>query len=265
LKEKEVAISAATAAGEVIMQYYQSNYEVTDKSPNNPVTTADLAANEQIKKIITGTFPQDGWLSEESKDSPDRLNKDRVWIIDPIDGTLEFIEGLSQFSVSIALVESGSPVVGVLNNPATAELFVAVEGEGAYLNGERLNCLPCVNANQTTLLVSRTEHRRRQLEIFEPEVKELKYIGSVAYKLGKLASGAAHGYLTVQPKNEWDICAGDLIVRESGGVLWNKEEEPIRYNQQNPKQQAGMFAGRPELVKRLISLYQKVSRKCYQQ
>ena len=258
MKERDVAITAATAAGQVVMQYYQSSYDIRNKSPNNPVTTADLASNQQIQQVIKGAFPNDGWLSEESKDSPDRLDKERVWIVDPIDGTLEFIEGLSEFAVSIALVENGIPIVGVLNNPATEELFVAVKGDGSYLNGERLQCLPGITISQVTLLVSRTEHRRGQLEGFVPLVDELRYIGSVAYKLGKLATGAAHAYLTVQPKNEWDICAGDLIVREAGGVLWDKKRTPIRYNKANPKQPAGMFAGDPRLVEELIDVYLEV-------
>ncbi len=258
MKERDVAIAAATAAGQVVMQYYQSNYDIRNKSPNNPVTTADLASNQQIQQVIKEAFPNDGWLSEESKDSPDRLDKERVWVVDPIDGTLEFIEGLSEFAVSIALVENGIPIVGVLNNPATEELFVAVKGDGSYLNGERLQCLPGITISQVTLLVSRTEHRRGQLEGFVPLVDELRYIGSVAYKLGKLATGAAHAYLTVQPKNEWDICAGDLIVREAGGVLWDKKRTPIRYNKANPKQPAGMFAGDPRLVEELIDVYLQV-------
>jgi len=258
LKEKKIAIAAAETAGDVIMKYYRSKYEITDKSPNNPVTEADLAANYHIQETITSAFPQDGWLSEESKDSPDRVGKERVWVIDPIDGTLEFIEGLSQFAVSIALVENNRPIVGVLNNPATKELFVAVEGEGAHLNGERLSCLPATKTEQATLLASRTEHQRGQLKHFENRVGELKYIGSVAYKLGRLAAGSAHGYLTVQPKNEWDICAGDLIVREAGGVFWNREGESIQYNQPDPKQRAGMFAGRTKLVEDLVNLYKEV-------
>ena len=132
MKERDVAITAATAAGKVIMQYYQNSYDIRNKSPNNPVTTADLAAKQQIQQIIKEAFPDDGWLSEESKDSPDRLGKERVWVIDPIDGTLEFIEGVSEFAVSIALVENGIPIVGVLNNPATEELFVAVKEDGSF-------------------------------------------------------------------------------------------------------------------------------------
>ncbi len=258
MKEKEIAIAAAKTAGDVIMKYYRSKYEITNKSPNNPVTEADLAANYHIQETIMSAFPEDGWLSEESKDSPDRIGKDRVWVIDPIDGTLEFIEGLSQFAVSIALVENSRPIVGVLNNPATEELFVAVEGEGAYLNGERLSCLSTTKTEQATILASRTEHQRGQLRAFENKVGKLKYIGSVAYKLGRLAAGSAHGYLTVQPKNEWDICAGDLVVREAGGVFWSRGGEPIQYNQPDPKQKAGMFAGRTDLVEDLISLYEEV-------
>ena len=141
MKELKVALQAAESAGKVIMKYYRNSYEVKDKSPNNPVTTADLEANQEIYEILMGNFPDDGWLSEETKDSSDRLTKSRVWIIDPIDGTKEFIEGLSQFAVSIALVEDGNPIVVILHNPATSEVFSAVSGEGAFCNGSPIQCV----------------------------------------------------------------------------------------------------------------------------
>ena len=258
MQELKVALQAAKAAGKIIMKYYCSNYEVKDKSPNNPVTTADLEANRKIQEIIMDNFPNDGWLSEETKDSSQRLKKSRVWIIDPIDGTQEFIEGLSQFAVSIALVECGSPIVGVLHNPATNEIFNATSDGGSFCNGVPIECIGCDDLKQASALVSRTEKRKGMLENFVPILGNLHYIGSVAYKLGKLATGVSNCYFTVQPKNEWDICAGDLIVREAGGVVLDGNSQTINYNERNPKKPAGIFAGKPKILYGLIEHYNKL-------
>ena len=258
MKELKVALQAAESAGRIIMKYYRNSYEVKDKSPNNPVTTADLEANQEIYEIIMGNFPDDGWLSEETKDSSDRLTKSRVWIIDPIDGTKEFIEGLAQFAVSIALVEDGNPIVGILHNPATSEVFSAVSGEGAFCNGSPIQCVGCDDLKQASALVSRTEEKKGMLEGFVPILGDLHYIGSVAYKLGKLATGTSNLYFTVQPKNEWDICAGDLIVREAGGVVLDRRYQTMKYNGQNPKKPAGIFAGKANILGELIEHYNKL-------
>ena len=256
-KELETAIQAAQEAGEIVMAYFRRSYAIHDKSPNNPVTTADLAANHKIREIICGAFPDDGWLSEETTDSPDRLTKSRVWIIDPIDGTEGFIEGLPEFAVSIALVIDGVPIVGVLHNPATAELFYAEIGDGAFCSGKPIRCSACESLEKASMLVSQTEHRKGLLAGLIPLVAAHRYIGSVAYKLGKLAAGTSDLYITVRPKNEWDFCAGDLILREAGGVLWNCENQSIRYNKERVRQPAGLFAGNPTIVKQIINAYRK--------
>ncbi|HEX9446161.1 MAG TPA: inositol monophosphatase family protein, partial [Candidatus Binatia bacterium] len=117
-EELETAERAAREAGAVVMGYYGKKYHIEQKSKNNPVTVADLEANRKIQEVLLGRYPEDGWLSEESKDNSDRLRAPRVWIIDPIDGTREFIEGIPQFSISIGLAVAGRPVVGVVYNPA---------------------------------------------------------------------------------------------------------------------------------------------------
>ena len=254
-KELEIAIQAAREAGEIAMKYYRGNYDIREKGYNNPVTTADLMANQRIREIIYHTFPEDGWLSEETEDSPDRLAKSRVWVIDPIDGTEEFIEGTPEFAISIALVVEGTPVIGVLHNPATAELFYAYAGGGAFCNGTPMHCSSCRSLKQASMLVSQTEHRKGLLAGLIPLVAEIQYIGSVAYKLAKLAAGTSDLYVTVRPKNEWDFCAGDLILREAGGVLWDKAGQTIKYNKKRVGQPTGLFAGNPTLVKQVINHY----------
>ena len=254
-KALEIAIQAAREAGTVAMEYYRSNYDIREKSPNNPVTTADLMANHRIREIIRHAFPDDGWLSEETEDSPDRLAKSRVWIVDPIDGTEEFITGIPEFAISIALVVEGTPVIGVLHNPATAELFYAYAGGGSFCNGTPIRCSSCRNLKHASMLVSQTEHRKGLLAELVPLVGEIQYIGSVTYKLARLAAGTADLYITVRPKNEWDFCAGDLILREAGGVLRDKAGRTISYNKKRVRQPTGLFAGNSTLVKQIIDRY----------
>ena len=252
-KELEIAIQAAKEAGKIAMRYYRSSYNIREKSPNNPVTTADLMTNQRIREIIYHTFPDDGWLSEETEDSADRLAKSRVWVVDPIDGTEEFIAGTPEFAISIALVVEGTPVIGVLHNPATAELFYAYAGSGALCNGTPIYSSSCRSLKQASMLVSQTEHRKGLLAGLIPLVAEIQYIGSVTYKLARLAAGTGDLYVTVRPKNEWDFCAGDLILREAGGVLWDKAGQTIRYNKKRVRQPTGLFAGNPTLVKQVIN------------
>ncbi len=254
-KELEIAVQAAKEAGKIVMEYYRGSYNIHEKSPNNPVTTADLMANHRIREIIYDTFPDDGWLSEETEDSPDRLAKSRVWVVDPIDGTEEFIAGIPEFAISIALVVEGTPVIGVLHNPATAELFYAYTGGGAFCNGTPIRCSSDRTLKQASMLVSQTEHRKGVLAGLVPLVGKIQYIGSVTYKLARLATGAGDLYVTVRPKNEWDFCAGDLILREAGGVLWDKAGQTIRYNKKRVRQPTGLFAGNPTLVKQIINRY----------
>ena len=254
-KELEIAIQAAKEAGEIAMGYYQSSYNIREKSPNNPVTTADVMTNQRIREIIYHAFPDDGWLSEETEDSPDRLTKSRVWVVDPIDGTEEFIAGIPEFAISIALVIEGTPVIGILHNPATAELFYAYAGGGAFCNGTPIHCASCRTLKQALMLVSQTEHRKGLLAELIPLVAEIQYIGSVTYKLARLAAGTGNLYITVRPKNEWDFCAGDLILREAGGVLWDKAGRTISYNKKSVRQPTGLFAGNPTLVRQIINRY----------
>ncbi len=252
-KELEIAVQAAKEAGKIVMEYYRGNYDIREKSPNNPVTTADLMANHRIREIIYHTFPDDGWLSEETEDSLDRLAKSRVWVVDPIDGTEEFIAGIPEFAISIALVVEGTPVIGVLHNPATAELFYAYTGGGAFCNGTPIRCSSHRTLKQASMLVSQAEHRKGVLAGLVPLVGEIQYIGSVTYKLARLATGTGDLYVTVRPKNEWDFCAGDLILCEAGGVLWDRAGQTIRYNKKRVRQPTGLFAGNPTLVKQIIN------------
>ena len=238
-----IAKTAAIEAGGIILNYYKADYEIKDKGYHNPVTTADNAADTRLKEILMVARPNYGWLSEETVDSPERLTKDRVWIVDPLDGTKEFIEGVPHFVVSVALVENGNPIVGVLYNPVTAETFTAAKGEGAELNGEEIQCATKDNVGNMVILNSRSETRRGLWAPYDGTFGELRAIGSVAYKLGLTAAGKADIFASLRPKNEWDICAGNCIINEAGGKLIDLKGNRVVFNREKTLIEPGLIAG----------------------
>src|SRR3990167_3155067 len=138
--EIKVLLRVIREAGDEVFRMQREGFEVARKTNNDLVTAADLKANDILKSALLGTFPDDGWLSEESVDDEKRLVKKRVWIVDPIDGTIEYAHGIPEYAVSVALVESGVPMLAAVYNPATKELYHAVKGQGAWLNGSRIYC-----------------------------------------------------------------------------------------------------------------------------
>jgi len=227
--ELEVARGAAKAAGQVLMRYYGSNYRVAEKSADNPVTVADLESNEVLKSTILGAFPDDGWLSEETVDSAERLKQKRVWIIDPLDGTKEFIGEIPEFCVCIALVEDGTPRVAVEYNPVRDELFWASKGGGTMLNGTAVHVSNQNDLRHASVLASRSEEARGEWEPFQSLMK-VELQGSVAYKFALVAAGRHDSTFTLTPKNEWDVCAGALLVAEAGGMVTDPDGRAIRFN-----------------------------------
>ena len=239
----KLAINASLKAGEIIMQYYCDDYEIKEKGYHNPVTTADNEADSYLKSTLMSARPQYGWLSEETVDSKERLHKEKVWIVDPLDGTKEFIEGVPQFVVSIALVEKGIPIIGVLHNPVTKETFHAAKGEGAYLDEDQYRCSIKDSTTDMVILNSRSETRRGLWEPYKKHFKELLPIGSVAYKMGLTAIGKADIFATLRPKNEWDICAGTCLINEAGGTVINLNGKQITFNNQKTLIEPGLIAG----------------------
>jgi len=172
-------------------------------------------------------------LSEETVDSEARLSKSRVWIVDPIDGTKEFIKGVPQFAISIGLSVDGKIAVAVVFNPAKNEMFSAVRGEGAYLNGEPIHATPLKKLVGASILASRSEVKRGEFDQFVDDFS-ITPIGSIAYKLALVAAGQADLTFTLTPKNEWDFAGGALLVEEAGGRVLVLGGHPQTFNQPDP-------------------------------
>ena len=252
--ELNLAKDAAIEAGNLILKYYKSDYEIEEKGFHNPVTTADHEADACLKELLMNARPKYGWLSAETVDSPDRLEKDRVWVVDPLDGTKEFIEGVPNFVVSVALVDNGFPIVGVLYNPVTKEMFTASKGEGSFLNDDPIQCATKENVSEMVILNSRSETRRGLWAPYNGTFGKLKAVGSVAYKLGLTAAGKADIFASLRPKNEWDICAGNCIINEAGGKLIDLKGNLVSFNQEKTLIEPGLIAGEIVAVDKTYSI-----------
>jgi myo-inositol-1(or 4)-monophosphatase len=225
---------------------------VAEKGPDNPVTKADLEANACIRALVAEAFPGDGWLSEETADSSERLTHRRVWVVDPLDGTKEFIQHIPEFCVCIALVEAGRPIVAVQYNPAADRLYEAVRGGGTRVNGAAARVSATAKVADAVVLASRSEDKRGEWDPFKGRMR-VTLTGSVAFKLAELATGAGDATFTLTPKNEWDICAGTLLVEEAGGRVTDLAGAPLVFNQ--PKTlRPGMIASNGVLHAGLLAV-----------
>ncbi len=248
-EELELALTAAHRAGKLVADYFRDGVETWEKSKDNPVTQADLDADELIRQILSQAFPNDGLLTEESADDLSRLERTRVWIVDPIDGTREFTRQIPEFAVSIALAVDGQPVVGVVHNPVEAVTVSGRLGHGVRKNDRPTGLSTCPALADARAAVSRSEIRNGKLEPYAHLFGELRPLGSIAWKLALVACGDADFNLSVKPKNEWDVCAGDLLVREAGGEYVDFAGRALRYNQRETLREESMIAGSRALTK----------------
>lgn len=226
-------VSSVRHAGKIALKYYQSDLKSWEKKPGDPVSEADIAIDTYLKEHLLTTHPDYGWLSEETVDDPSRLDKSRVWIIDPIDGTRSFIAGKPEFTVSAALVEDGKSVCAAVFNPVTEEFFEAVIGTGAYLNGEKLHCSDRDDLDGAKLLASRKAFEwHNWLEDAPGAI--FSHLNSIAYRIAVVASCNYDASLSLSAKSDWDIAAADLILSEAGGLSTTTKNEPLLYNQADP-------------------------------
>jgi len=231
-QELEVVKQAVREAGEAILSIADKHYsEAAKQADRTVVTKADIEADRILQDHLGKAFPDYGWLSEETKDDGSRFNRDRVWIVDPMDGTREFVMKVPEFVVSVALAEKGQIILGVIYNPCTGELYEAVRHGGTNLNGKRLYCDHKLD-DKPKVEVSRSDIEKNRFVDYESYL-DLHPCGSIAYKLARLAVGRADSTLSVTPKNESDIAAGVLLVTEGGGTVTDLAGQTHRFNQRD--------------------------------
>lgn len=245
--------AALEAARGVFARFTPGAIETEYKIGHDPVTEADRAVDTAMRQILLREG--EGWLSEESADDMSRLSKSRVWVVDPLDGTREFVQGIPEFCVSIGFVEDGRPVAGGICNPATNETIIGAIDGGVTYNGK-----PAKPSQRTTLkgsliLASRSEVKRGEWQQFLNSDYQIRPMGSVAYKLGLVSAGLADITFTLTPKNEWDVAAGTALVTSSGGFVATLDNAPLQCNRKNPLL-SGLLASGPFLKEELLAAVQ---------
>ncbi len=211
------------------------------KEKASPVSEADIAVNEFLHRHLRAELPQAGWLSEETEDAAARMQEAAIWIVDPIDGTRAYIEGRTDWSIAVALVEGGRPTVGALYAPATDEMFVAAAGAGAALNGERLQ----TNGGETLdgARVAGPRGTLARLSELQPKIVAEPKIHSLALRFARVAQGVLDAAFAARDSHDWDLAAADLLVHEAGGALTDFAGRVLTYNRAEPVHDSLVAAG----------------------
>ncbi len=219
-------VETAREAGRIAMRYFGQNPEVWMKGGTSPVSEADYAVDTFLRETLLAARPDHGWLSEETVDSAARLSARRTFVVDPIDGTRGFLEGGSRWCVSVAIVEAGRPIAGVLECPARGECFAATPGGGAFKNGTRLRVReagmdPEIGGPKTLVDMLPAELTSR--------TRRVAYVPSLAYRVAMVADATLDATFIKPNSHDWDLAAADLILHEAGGLLRDPTGKPPTY------------------------------------
>ena len=260
-EELGAARTLAIRAGAILLEHY-SEPGVRWKGLGNPVTDADHSASAFLVKELKRLFPEDGILSEEEPDNAARLSRSRVWIVDPLDGTMEFIDHRDEFAVMIGLSVDGTASLGVVYQPVKEKLYYAALGSGAFLIENRATRLLQVSRESNplamTIALSRSHHSP-DVDVIRREfgIDNTICSGSMGLKVGLICEGRAHLYLhTSRQTSQWDTCAPDIILREAGGRMTDLLNAPLRYNGPEVRNLHGVIASNGTIHDRIVEAAQ---------
>lgn len=240
---------AAREAGEIALRYFKRDPEVWWKQGDSPVSAADFAVDKFLKETLTSARPDYGWLSEETVDRSDRLQARRTFVVDPIDGTRAFIGGRDIWCVSIAVVENGRSIAGVLDCPALDEIFTASLGQGSFRNGKALSVRQ--QEPQLKIAGARPMINRLPQEMLQ-RVDVPSHIPSLAYRIALVAKGKLDATFVKPYSHDWDLAAADLILSEAGGLLLNARGERPYFAGGDPRK-GELAAGSGDLLRIMTS------------
>lgn len=246
-EELDQIIRAVKLAGREILKYYHAEYSVEEKADKTLVTGADLASNRTILNELKDLDV--GVLSEELADDKSRLGKDRVLIVDPMDGTMDFIKKTGDFTIMAGLVEKGKPVLGVVYKPVNDILYYAEKGEGGFIkrgerDAERINVSEKEDFSEFEMVGSRFHRSEVEAELIKKlGIPQVVGCGSAGLKIGLIAEGKAELHFNPSDKTfEWDVCAADIILSEAGGRLTDVKGEEFSYNKEDPRNRNGYLS-----------------------
>ncbi len=249
----QLICDAAREAGKIALGYFGKDPEVWMKGGTSPVSEADHAADKYLCDILRSARPDYGWLSEETTDNPERLSCQRVFIVDPIDGTRGFIAGHKKWCVSVAVVDNGKSVCGVLECPALEETYTALADEGAWLNGTRIKSGEVAKQQRIT-------GPDRLIEQYvadtDDKIEKMPFVPSLAYRMAMVATGELDGTFARANSHDWDIAAADLILGEAGAVLSELNGDVIVYNRKKITHNI-LVAGAPKIHAKMLNAAQR--------
>lgn len=252
----EGSIKAARQAGKEILKIYDRDYKVSEKEDKSPVTEADLVSDKIIIDILNNfDYPI---LSEESKDDFADFDAPNFWVVDSLDGTMDFIQKTGEFSIMIGLVEAGEPALGVVYKPATNELYYARKGEGAYLdnNGvtKKIKVSDIRDLKEGRLVLSRNHFKPKdKLLADKMKISKFRKSGSNGIKIGLIASNQADLFFNLTDKmGKWDSCAPEAILKEAGGMITDIRGEEINYNERETRNKFGIVASNKFIHSQII-------------
>jgi myo-inositol-1(or 4)-monophosphatase len=229
-------------AGVLALSLFRTELKTWTKGASSPVSEADIAVNDLLEARLRAATPDYGWLSEESVDNAARLTRDLVWVVDPIDGTRNYLGGHDDWCVSVALVDKAKPVLAAVFAPVSNEFFFAMRGQGTTLNG-----VPTRASPGSALDFSRVAGPKPLVERLKPALGEIKLhprIGSLALRLCRVAHGALDAAFAGGNSHDWDLAAADLIVQEADGSMTELSGDPIVYNRREVAHGVLVAAGR---------------------
>ncbi|HEX4160180.1 MAG TPA: 3'(2'),5'-bisphosphate nucleotidase CysQ [Rhizomicrobium sp.] len=235
---------AVRRAGEIARRYYGQDYRRWSKSRGEPVTEADLAIDHFLRGRLEAARPDYGWLSEETGRDPTRMGAKRLFIVDPIDGTTAFLKERPHFSISVGIAEHGRAIVGVVYNPITEEFFSAFEYGGARLNGEPIHVSDCAALEGCRVLGQKDMFAHPAWPALAAwQTVQIESRSSIAYRMALIAAGKFDAAIVLTPKHDWDMAAGDVVVREAGGIVTSRDGHPLRFGGPNAVQRSMICAG----------------------
>lgn len=251
-EDLQLLIDAAHASGDIARKHFKASPEVWDKAGNaGPVTEADLAIDRMLKTDLLAARATYGWLSEETEDSDARLSHDRVFIIDPIDGTRAFIDGQDSFAHSLAIAEDGKVIAAAVYLPAKNRMYSAHAASDAMLNGQRVQSSARAGVEGATVLTSKPNMQPNHWPGGVPDLHRA-FRPSLAYRICLVAQGRFDGMLAFRPTWEWDIAAGALIAARAGAVASDGSGAALRFNAADPRS-AGVIVAAPALHSALMA------------
>ena len=243
-------------AGKLALKWFKKDPEQWKKDDGTLVSKADIEINDLLNKLLKDKNPEFGWLSEENEDDKSRLNKEIAFVVDPLDGTQAFLEGKREFSISVAIVENGLPISGIVFSPSTNEMFEAEKDKGSWKNKKKVLISKYKKLEECKMMAFKPMFSHPAWNEPWPKMN-IENRNSIAYRMALVASGEFDAMMALNSKNDWDIAAGDLLISESGGNVSLHTDKKIIYNQENTKKPSVIGSNKiihEKIIRRVKSL-----------